>query len=77
MIADDDLEHVLSRRIVGYHETITARLAAKHERTTLDVDRGTPVLAITRTARTTTNPLSQLELVARADRFEVDYITDA
>ena len=32
---------------------------------------------MTRIARTTTNPISQLIFVARADRFEVDYLTDA
>jgi hypothetical protein len=32
---------------------------------------------MTRIARTITNPISQLDFIARADRFEVDYTTDA
>jgi DNA-binding GntR family transcriptional regulator len=75
-IVDDDLERVSGRRIVGYHERVRARLPTAGEAESLRLDDMVAVIVMTRIARTTINPLSKLEIVARADRFEVDYLID-
>ena len=42
----------------------------------LDIALAAPILAMTRTARTTT-PIAQLTVAARTDRFEADYLVYA
>ena len=42
----------------------------------LEIGAGEPVLAVTRTARTTTAPIGELAVTARTDRFEVDYLIE-
>jgi DNA-binding GntR family transcriptional regulator len=76
-IDDDQLERVSGRRIVGHHERIRARLPTAHESERLEIAVTQPILAITRTARTTTTPIAQLTVAARTDHFEVDYLIDA
>ena len=76
-IADDELARVCGRRIVGYHERVGARLPAPAEQTRLRIDDIAAVLVMTRIARTTINPLSKLEVIARPDQFEIDYLIDA
>jgi DNA-binding GntR family transcriptional regulator len=75
MLEDDELEHVYARRVVGYHETIHARRATAGEHATLQIGVTDPVLVMTRITRTTTLPIGELTLIARSDRFEVDYLT--
>jgi GntR family transcriptional regulator len=75
-IVDEELERVSGRRIVGYHERVRARLPTASEAQSLGLDELVAVIAMTRIARTTINPLSTLEVAARADRFEVDYLID-
>ena len=65
------------RRIIGYHERIHARHPTEGESTTLNLSPFQSVLVFDRTTRTTTTALATLSLTARADRFEVDYLTDA
>jgi DNA-binding GntR family transcriptional regulator len=76
-IDDTELERVSGRRIVGYHERINARLPTTNQSDRLDIATAQPILAITRTARTTTTPIAQLTVAARTDRLEVDYLIDA
>jgi DNA-binding GntR family transcriptional regulator len=73
-IDDDTLERVAQRRIIGYHEHVTARLSTDNEHSALDLPTLAAVLDITRVTRTTTTPLGGLSLAARPDRFEVDYL---
>lgn len=73
-VTDDELERVSGHRIVGYHERVRARVASASEKASLRLEDAVAVLAVTRVARTTINPISKLELVALADRFEVDYL---
>jgi GntR family transcriptional regulator len=75
-INDDELERVTGRRIVGYHERIRARLPTDSERERLELPAGEPVLALIRTARTTTTAIAQLTVAARTDRLEVDYLIE-
>jgi DNA-binding GntR family transcriptional regulator len=75
-IVDDELARLSGRRIVGYHERVQARAPAPAEQTSLRIDEIAAVLVMTRIARTTINPLSKLEVVARPDRFDVDYLID-
>jgi hypothetical protein len=35
------------------------------------------VLVITRITRATTSPIGELTLIARSDRFEIDYLIDS
>jgi GntR family transcriptional regulator len=76
-IDDDQLERVSGRRIVGYHERVRACLPSLDEGDRLAVAATEPILAMTRTARTTTSPIAQLSIAARIDRFEVDYLIEA
>ena len=75
-IDDDELERVSGRRLVGYHERISARLPTPDEADRLDLPPAEPVLTLTRTARTTTTPISRLSITARTDRLEVDYLIE-
>jgi DNA-binding GntR family transcriptional regulator len=75
-INDDELERVTGRRIVGYHERIRARVPTDSERARLELPAGEPVLALTRTARTTTTAIARLTVAARTDRLEVDYLIE-
>jgi hypothetical protein len=59
---------------VGYHERISARLPAPDERGRLQIPASAPVLTLSRTARTTTTPISRLAITAGTDRLEVDYL---
>jgi DNA-binding GntR family transcriptional regulator len=77
MLDDADVEQAYGRRIVGYHERISARLPTDREQTSLDVGPFEPVLVVSRTTRTTTDPISHLTFIGRSDRFEVDYLIDA
>ena len=58
ILDDDDVERAYSRRIVGYHERISARPPTRREQTSLDIGPIEPVLVVARTSRTTTNPIS-------------------
>jgi len=75
-VDDDELERVSGRRLVGYHERITARLPTADEADRLDIPATAPVLTLARTARTTTTPISRLSVTARPDRLEVDYLIE-
>jgi GntR family transcriptional regulator len=75
-VDDDQLERVSGRRLVGYHERISARLPTADERDRLEVPASAPVLTLSRTARTTTTPISRLAITARTDRLEVDYLIE-
>lgn len=75
-VDDDDLERVSGRRLVGYHERIRARLPTTNERDRLDLPATRPILTLTRTARTTTTPISRLTIAARTDYLEVDYLIE-
>jgi DNA-binding GntR family transcriptional regulator len=75
MLDNDELEHAYNRRVVGYHETVRARRAAAGEHDSLQIAATAPVLVLTRITRTTTLPIGELTLIARSDRFEVDYLT--
>jgi DNA-binding GntR family transcriptional regulator len=77
MLDDDELEHAYERRVVGYHETVRARRATTGEHALLQIAATDPVLVMTRITRTTTSPIGELTLVARSDRFEIDYLTEA
>lgn len=77
ILDDDDVERAYSRRIVGYHERISARPPTRREQTSLDIGPIEAVLVVARTSRTTTNPISHLAFIGRSDRFEVDYLIDA
>jgi DNA-binding GntR family transcriptional regulator len=77
MLDDTDVERAYERRIVGYHERISARPPTAREQTRLDIGPTEPVLVVARTSRTTTNPIAQLRFIGRSDRFEVDYLIDA
>jgi GntR family transcriptional regulator len=76
-IDDHQLEQTSRRRILGHHETITARLPTTTERDQLDITATQPILALTRTARTTTTPITQLTVAARPDRLQLDQLIDA
>jgi DNA-binding GntR family transcriptional regulator len=73
MLDDDELEHAYRRRVVGFHETVRARRATAGEHDSLQIAATAPVLVLTRITRTTTSPIGELTLIARSDRFEVDY----
>jgi GntR family transcriptional regulator len=75
-VDDDQLERVSGRRLVGYHERIGARLPTDHESDRLEIPASAPVLTLSRTARTTTTPISRLAITARTDRLEVDYLIE-
>jgi DNA-binding GntR family transcriptional regulator len=75
-VTDDELARAAGRRIVGYHERVRARSMTPEERETLRLDGSAIVLAVDRTAHTTTTPLCTLRVAALADRFEIDYRTD-
>ena len=75
-VDDDQLERVSGRRLVGYHERISARLPTADERDRLEMPARAPVLTLSRTARTTTTPISRLAITARTDRLEVDYLIE-
>jgi GntR family transcriptional regulator len=75
-VDDDELERVSGRRLVGYHERIRARLPTPEEADRLDIPATAPVLTLTRTARTTTTPISRLTITARPDRLEVGYLIE-
>src|SRR4051812_11214272 len=75
-VDDDRLERVSGRRLVGYHERISARLPTADERDRLQIPASAPVLTLSRTARTTTTPISRLAITARTDRLEVDYLIE-
>ena len=75
-VDDDELERVSGRRLVGYHERISARLPTADESDRLDIPATAPVLTLARTARTTTTPISRLSITARPDRLEVDYLIE-
>ena len=75
-VDDDQLERVSGRRLVGYHERISARLPTDHESDPLEIPASAPVLTLSRTARTTTTPISRLAITARTDRLEVDYLVE-
>jgi GntR family transcriptional regulator len=77
MLTDDELEHAYRRRVVGYHETMRARAPTAGEHAALQIAAYDPVLVMTRITRTTTSPIGQLTLIARSDRFEVDYLIDS
>jgi GntR family transcriptional regulator len=77
ILADEDVEQAYGRRIVGYHERISARPPTRGEQRSLDIAPTEPVLVVARTSRTTTNPIAHIVFVARTDRFEVDYLIDA
>ncbi len=77
MLTDDELEHAYHQRVVGYHETIRARRSTAREHASLQFDATDPVLVLTRITRTTTSPISALTLIARSDRFEIDYLIDS
>jgi DNA-binding GntR family transcriptional regulator len=74
MVTDDELEHAYNQRVVGYHETIRARSPTANEHGSLHIDPADPVLVMTRITRTTTSPIGQHTLIARSDRFEIDYL---
>jgi GntR family transcriptional regulator len=76
-VSDEKLERVSGRRIVGYHERVRARFATASEKASLRLEDTAAVLAVTRIARTTITPISKLEIVALADRFEVNYLINA
>jgi DNA-binding GntR family transcriptional regulator len=75
-VDDDQLERVSGRRLVGYHERIGARLPTTHESDRLEIPSSAPILTLARTARTTTTPISRLQVTARTDRLEVDYLIE-
>jgi DNA-binding GntR family transcriptional regulator len=75
-VDDDQLERVSGRRLVGYHERINARLPTPYESDRLEIPASAPVLTLSRTARTTTMPISQLAITARTDRLDVDYLIE-
>ena len=75
-VDDDQLERVSGRRLVGYHERISARLPTADEADRLDIAATAPVLTLARTARTTTTPISRLSITARPDRLQVDYLIE-
>jgi len=75
-VDDDQLERVSGRRLVGYHEPISARLPTAEESDRLEIAAIAPILTLARTARTTTTPISRLAITARTDRLEVDYLIE-
>ena len=75
-VDDDQLERVSGRRLVGYHERISARLPTAEESDRLEIAAIAPILTLARTARTTTTPISRLAITARTDRLEVDYLVE-